>query len=342
MLRSFGGPDAFELAEVPDPSPAEDEVLIRVHTVAANRMDLDTSRGLGPGRVPLPLICGIDPAGDVLGMGAQVDGLRPGDRVVVKPNIACGTCRWCRRGEENACLDHVNVGVHRPGGFAEYIAVPARNAFPIPAALRDEEATALAHSFPVVLSMFRDSAHIGPEDVVLVTGAAGAIGSAAVQLARHFGARVIAAAGAEEKVRLARDLGADDVANYGAEPQFADRVRAFAGPGGVTLLFVTAGDAAVWQEATRTLGRKARVIVCGSHGDEVVPLDLRWLFRNRITIAGSAGSTYAAFREALRLAGAGQIRPVVDRVLPLEAVREAFRILEARANRGKVVLRVAT
>lgn len=340
VLRTFGGPAAMEITDWPDPVPGDDQILIRVRAVSANRIDLDVSNGKGPGQVRLPLIPGIDPAGEVAAMGAGAADFRPGERVVVKPSIPCRACRSCLQGEEHACPHSANVGVHLPGGFAEYVAVPARNVYRIPPALTFEEASALSHSFPVVLSMLSE-ARFTPDDVVLVTGAAGAIGSAAVQVVRHFGARVIAATGSEEKARLALDLGAHAAVDYAADPRWGDAVRRVAGEGGVTLMIQTSGNSEVWQEAVRTIGRRARVVVCGSHGGEVVPLDLRWLFRQRITIMGSAGSTHAAFQEALRLAGETGLRPVIHRVLPLSALREAFGILERRENRGKVILRVA-
>jgi NADPH:quinone reductase-like Zn-dependent oxidoreductase len=340
-LSRLGGPEFLEQMTLPVPEPSSDEVLIAVRTVAANRQDTYTMRvGAARGPGSLPHVLGIDPAGIVAKVGGDVRGLEPGQRVVVKPSISCGSCRFCVAGEDDACANLRNVGVHRWGGMAEYVSVPARNAFPIPDGLSFAEATAIAHSFPVALTMLRDRAQITADDTVLVTSAAGAVASAAAQIARLHGARTIAAAGGPERVERARELGATDVIDYRAVPAFAVEVLRLA-PDGVTLYVETAGDPAIWTEALKTLARRARVTVCGSHGGPVVELDLNWLFRTRVSILGCSGSNLAAFRDVLRLAAEGRIRASIHEVLPLDRAREAFETLLGRANRGKIILQVS-
>jgi NADPH:quinone reductase-like Zn-dependent oxidoreductase len=154
------------------------------------------------------------------------------------------------------------------------------------------------------------------------------------------GARVIAAAGGPDRVERSRELADTEVIDYGAMPAFADQVRALA-PDGISVYVETAGNPAVWQEALRTLARRARVAVCGAHGGPIVEVDLSWLFRNRISILGCSGSTLAAFRDVLALAGEGKVRPSIHEVLPLDRAREAYATLMARGNRGKIVLEVS-
>lgn len=343
VLTALGGPDKLEETVVPRPEPAADEVLIEVRTVAANRQDVYTMSGWANRRAPLtmPHVMGIDPAGVVAAVGTDVADLAPGDRVVVKPSISCGDCAFCLRGEDDACENLENVGVHRPGGMAEYVAVPQRNVFRIPAGITYAEATAISHSFPVALTMIRDRARVTADDIVLVTSAAGAVGAAAVQLARIAGARVIAAAGGADRAAYARSIGASDAIDYRANPSFGDEVLALA-PGGVTVYVETAGNPAVWKEAVRTLARRGRIAVCGSHGGPIVELDLTWLFRTRATIVGSSGSSLAAYREVLRLAGEGRLEPNIHAVLPIDRVRDAFATLLERGNRGKVILEMST
>jgi NADPH:quinone reductase-like Zn-dependent oxidoreductase len=341
-LTEFGGPRHLALLELPVPAPAPDEVLIRVHTVAANRQDTFTMAGRAQARhpVPLPHVLGIDPAGVVVAMGAAVREPVVGTRVVVKPAIACGTCPTCLAGEDDACPSAVNVGVHRAGGMAEYVAVPATNAFPIPDGIGFPAATAIAHSFPVALQMLRERAGLRRGESVLVTGAGGAIGAASVQLAKAIGATVVAAAGGPERVEYVRSLGADAVIDYTATPDFAPAVRAVV-PDGVDVYVESAGDPAIWAEAMAALGRRGRVVVCGSHAGGQVSLDLNWLFRTRASILGASGSSLRIMAEVLTMAGRGDIVPNIHTVLPLERAAEAFAILAARQNRGKVVLAVA-
>lgn len=341
VMHKVGTPADLVLDEVPVPRFGPGEVLVRVATVSVNRQDTFTIAGRANiAQLRLPHILGNDPAGMVVALGPGVDSLVVGTRVVVKPAIACGSCGLCRAGEDAACARLESIGVHRPGGFAEYVAVPATNAFPIPDRLGFAEATALAQSAPVALHLLHDRSGVRREDTVLVTSAAGAIGSATVQLARLAGARVIAAAGGPAKVDYVRSLGVDDVIDYLAEPAFASTVARLA-PGGVSLYVESAGDPAIWTEALKTLRRRGRAAVCGSHAGRIVELDLNWLFRSRVTIIGTSGSTVANFRQVLRLAGEGRLRANVDSVRPLAEVRAAFARMMARQNCGKLVLSVS-
>lgn len=321
------------------PDPAADEVLVRVRAVSVNHMDIDVAQGRGPGReVRLPHVPGIDPAGEVIRCGPAVDGLASGCRVVVKTNIACGSCRFCVAGEDENCLRHENVGVHRHGGFAEYLVVPARNVFPLPSAVSYEEASAFSHSVPVAMTMLRDVAGLVAADVVLVTGAAGAVGNAAVQVAKALGAGCIAATSSADKCRWIGSLGADHTIDYRATPEFGARARELAGEGGVTIYAESAGDPAVWEQGLASLGRRGRAVVCGTHAGGEVALDLRLLYRNRLRVLGSAGSSCRAFKDSLELVADGAIRVQVDRTFRLEEAQEAFRVVLERRNRGKVVL----
>lgn len=341
-LTAFGGPEHLEFVDLPAPLPARDEVLIRVRTVGANRMDVDVMlhRGIG-GRVTLPQVLGLDPAGEVERVGAEVTDLVPGDRVVVKPSIACGTCRFCLSGDDDACAHLVNIGVDRPGGFAELITVPRSNVARLPDGLDFVGGTALAHAAPVALLMLRERARLRPGEIVLVSGAGGSIGSATAQVARLLGARVIALAGSPATVEWAGSLDVEAVVDYATEPAFSGRVRELAGPDGVAVYVESVGNPAVWQEALRALGRRARAVACGSHAAPSVPLDLNWLYRNRISLIGSSGSSLASFADAFELVGRGAVRPNVHAVLPLERAADAYRLLLERQNRGKVVLQVS-
>ena len=339
-LTKVGGPEHLEELEVPVPTPAQDEVLIRVSTVGANHQDVFTMTGrANVGSVVLPHILGIDPAGTVASLGRGVTGLEPDERVMVKPAISCGTCKFCTAGHDDACQNLRNVGVHRAGGFAEYVAVPATNVFRIPETLSFAEATAVAHSFPVALLMLRDRAEVGPEDVVLVTSASGAIGSASVQIAKALGAEVIAAASSQERAELGAARGADMVIDYGTTPEFAGLIRNRY-PEGVSVYVESAGNPRVWKEAMKTIGRKGRVTVCGAHAGPIVDLDLTRLFRTRVSVLGCSGSSLRSVRDVLAMAAANSITPTVDSIRPLWEAPAAFQRLTTRQSRGKVVLRV--
>ena len=339
-LVELGGPHCIMDTNLPVPEPAEDEVLIRVRTVAVNHQDLFTMSGRAHmANLSFPHVMGIDPSGVVAGHGSRVTSLAVGRRVVAKPPIACDACEFCARGEDDSCPYLHNVGVHRWGGHAEYVTVPERSVFPVPSGLSHAKATALAHSFPVAEQMFTRVGLTG-DDVVMVAGASGAIGSAAVQLAKLAGAFVIGAAGSPDRAARAAVAGADATVDYTAEPDFAGRIRGIV-PEGVTLFLDPASNPDVWKEVLKTLRNRARVVVCGSHAGPMVQLNNNWLFRSRVAIYGSAGSTRRGMRRCLDLAGAGRIDPAIDSVRPLSDIREAYTDLGSRRNVGKIVLRVA-
>lgn len=341
MIAERGTPEGLRLVEWPDPEPGPDDVLIDVHTVAANHPDINVILGEGIGRrTDLPHIPGIDPAGVVAAVGDNVDHLRVGDRVVVKPTIFCGECEFCLMGQDDSCARMTFFGAHSPGGFSEYTVAPGRTVYRIPDTLNFAEATALAHSVPVALQVLREHAGAGPTDTVLVLGAAGTVGAACVQVGKLLGARVIAGAGTAERAAYAGSLGADAVFDYGATPDFADVIRRLTGERGVSVYVELVSDQKLWDQVVPTLGRKARVVVVGAHAGPELTVDMKWLYLNRTIMLGSGGSTEKVFRDMLAIAGRREIIPTVHEVLPVSAYREGFRLLMFRGNRGKVVFDV--
>ncbi len=338
-LTELGGPRHIAEMDLPVPTPAVDEALIRVRTVAVNHQDLFTMSGRAHNaNLSFPHVMGIDPSGVVVGYGAEVTSLRIGTRVVVKPPIACGTCDFCARGEDDSCPSLHNVGVHRWGGHAEFVTVPERSVFPIGSGLSHAKATALAHSFPVAEQMLTRVGLTG-DDVVVVAGASGAVGAAAVQLAKLAGAFVIGAASSPDRTARVAGAGADVTIDYTSEPAFSDRVRRIV-PDGVTVFLDPASNPRVWDEMLKTLRNRARIVVCGSHAGPIVQLNNNWLFRSRVAIYGSAGSTRRGMQRCINLAETGRIQPAIDSVRSLRHIRRAYADLASRRNIGKIVLRV--
>lgn len=333
-LTAFDGLRGLRRREMPVPLPEADEVLIAVHTVGANQLDLNTMRGLGPGgATPLPLVLGADPAGVVVDQGAQVPGDRRGQRVVVKPNIACGRCGFCRTGHEADCPTQRVVGVHRHGGAAEFVAVPQRNAFPI----HDMDfatATAAVHSVPIALHALNAVGGVEGTATVLVTGATGAVGSAAVQLARSAGARVLAAS-TSRPVELA---GAEPL-RYAGPEDLVDAVRA-AVPEGVDLAVDGTGHAAVIGAAFRSLGWKGTLVTCSASLAGDLSVDARDLYLRRKTLRGVGSADYADVEDALRLVAGGTVQVPIGGRFPAAEARDAYAALGDRSRVGKVVIDV--
>lgn len=340
-LQRQDGVVTLRLEDVPTPTPAAGEALIAVEVVGVNHLELLQLAGQAPAGAPDRVVPGIDAAGRVVALGPGADGtVAIGDRVVVKPGVACGACRACRRGDDDACAMLRIVGLHRDGGWAEYVAVPVTNLFRIPDGIAAATASAFSHSFPVAEQVLRRCDPVDDADAVLVIGGAGGVGSAAVQLAVQRGCRVLATASTAEKAHAVRALGAVPVRVDRQEGSLREEVRAIV-PEGVDVVIDTAADPVVWRALPSIVAPLARIGVCGTHAGGPVDLDLRWLYRMRGRIAGSAGAGVVAYRHALGLLATGAIEPLIHSVHPLADFEEALALLRRRDRAGKVLLAVS-
>lgn len=335
-VTSFDGPEALVPLEVPEPSCGPHDVIVRVRTVAANRLDLAVLAGRGPGSgAVLPLVPGIDPAGTVAAVGHAVDDVTVGDEVVVKPNIACFACPECLAGRMWACLRQTIVGVDRPGGLAPRLSVPSANVFRLPQGVDTAEATAAVHSFPVALRMLREAGELDPGSTAVVLGAAGSVGSAAVQLLVRRGHRVVGVVSGAAKADAVTAMGATAIDRLGGE---VDR-RLGRDATDIALIIDTAGDPELTEPALDLLGWRGVYVTCASHGGGRISLDLGALYRSRRRLIGSAASGYDDVEEVLGMLARREVRPLIDRVMDVAEAKEAFRLLAGRVNVGKIVLR---
>lgn len=329
---------SFESIDLPEPPAEANQVVIKVETTAANRLDLAVLRGFSPDPKPdPPFIPGIDPAGTVLSLGANVVGLEPGMRVVAKPNIACLTCPNCLSGRPWACTRQRIVGVHIPGGFAPRIAIPAVNAIPIPDSVSSAEASAAIHSAPVALRMIKEAGGVTPGMHVVVIGGAGAVGSAAIQICRRLGAGVVAVVAGRKKSAFVASLGATPVDHT----RGGDLVKALleAGAGaGPDLVLDTAGSPDITAAALDALAWRGVYATCGAHGGGRIHLDLAHLYRMRQRIVGSSGSGFDDVDEVLTDMSHGVLKVQIDSTIDVSEAPRAYSILESRSNLGKIVL----
>ena len=336
VLDRFGGPEVLELREVADPPCGPGEVLVDVKACGINHLDLWVRKGLPGLEVQMPHILGSDVVGIVSRIGEAVPDVQPGERVLVNPTLSCGQCSQCRAGNDNLCRSHDVLGRRRNGGYAEKVAVPAANCFPYPERLEWERAAALPLVFLTAWHMLVGRAALQAGEDCLVIGAGSGVGSAAIQIARMLGARVIATAGNEPKLELARRLGASETIDHSKE-DIAQAVRALTAKKGVEVVFEHVGGA-VFEKCVASLARGGRLVTCGATAGNRATLDLDLLFGRQLSLLGSWMGRRSEMAEVLGHIREGRLEPVVDSVLPLAEARRAHQRIEDRRQMGKVVL----
>jgi NADPH:quinone reductase-like Zn-dependent oxidoreductase len=325
-IREYGDAEVLGLEELPEAGPASDEVLVEVAACALNHLDLRIRRGEFPA-LALPLVPGADVAGTVR---------ETGERVVVYPVISCGSCRTCLEGREHLCREMRILGKDRDGGCAELVAVPRRNAIPVPDVFDLTEWASVPVVFLTAYHALVARANLRVGETILVHSVGSGLGSAAIQIASAGGARVIATAASDGKLERAGALGAHETVNY-REVDFADFVREVTKGEGVDVVLDHVGGATL-EESISCLARSGRLVCCGETGSPSATIALRPFFKRERAILGCTLGSRREFLAVLDLLSRKAVRPVVDATFPLERAEEAHRYLEERRAFGKVVL----
>ncbi len=324
--------------EFPTPVPQPGEALMRVHAAALNRVDL-YMRDSGVGIThALPLVQGVEAAG-VMTQVPPDSGLRVGQKAVLFSGAFCGQCRYCRAGDQPLCLRASIMGEHRHGGFAQYLAMPAKCFVPLPDDADLVAAGALMTGHVTAWRMLFGKRTLRPGETVLIVGIGGGVAVATLQLALRAGARVIVTSSSAAKLERARLLGANAGINYRSE-KVAERVLALTDGEGVDMVIDSVGQAS-WADSLKSLRRGGRLVTCGATTGSNPGADIQRLFIRQLEIYGSTGGSLEEFREVVALFARGELTPVIDRRYPLERINEAFDCLQAGEQFGKLVVTLA-
>ncbi len=335
-FHEHGGLDVLEYEDAPEPKILPTEVLVRVKACALNHLDLWLRMGMGSWELPMPHIVGSDISGEVAEVGSLVTRAKPGDRVLLCPGIGCGQCEACWKGLDSACRSYTLFGVMVDGGYAEYVRSPEANVIPIPGDLSFDEAAAVPLVFITAWHMLVTRAQLKPGEDVLVIGAGSGVGSAALQIAKLFGARVIAVAGTDRKLEKAKALGADEGINH-ARQSIAAEVKRLTDKRGVDVIVEHVG-AAVWEACFESLSTYGRLVTCGVTTGAEVKLNVQHLFGRQRTLLGSFMGGKAELVQALKLIGQRKLKAVIDSSFPLKDARAAQEKMENRDFFGKILL----
>lgn len=336
VIREHGGIEKLEITEVPEPVARPGEVIVRVRAVALNHLDIWVRRGVPGHKFPLPIIPGSEVSGVIETVTSAAGGWSAGDEVIVAPGFSCGLCAACLSGNDPLCRHYGIYGENADGGCREKIAVPVRNLLRKPARMSFADAAALPLDMLTAWHMLLARAQLRPGETVLVHAGGSGVGTAAIQIAKLWGATVYATAGSAEKAARAKELGADAVIEYRAT-DFLAEVRSLTGKRGVDIVFEHVG-ADTFDRSLRALTKGGRLVTCGATTGADVTINLRLIFFKLLSILGSTMGSIAELHEIMKHVEAGRLRPVVDRVLPLEEIGAGHRILEEREAFGKVVL----
>lgn len=332
-FHQHGGPDVLRYEEAPDPKSVSGRAIVHVRACALNHLDLWQRRGIERVRIPLPHISGADVAGEVVDAGGGR--VAPGTRVMLQPGLSCGRCAMCATGRDNLCPDYDVLGYMSDGGYADLVSVPVENLVPIPDAIDFVTAAAFPLTFLTAWHMLVTRAGLTAGDTVLVVAAGSGVGQAAIQIARHHGARVFATA-SPAKLQQARELGAEDAFDH-YSGDFSKELRSRTAGRGADIVVEHVGEA-TWERSVRALARGGRLVTCGATTGHGAAVDLRHLFARQLSLLGCYMGTKAELIAAASLFFAGVLTPVVDEVMPLAEATKAHERLEAARHFGKLVL----
>ncbi|MEA2271181.1 MAG: hypothetical protein QOC64_3791 [Solirubrobacteraceae bacterium] len=336
-FHEFGGPDVLVYEEVEVADPGAGEVLLRVLACAINRFDFDVRAGTSRFPVQTPHTPGIEVVGRIEALGPGVTGdWSVGDRVLADLMSPCGECRYCRTGRQSICMAPGFVSFSTGGGYAERLTCHASHLLPVPDALSDVDAAAVQMAFATAWHMLFTRGDLRCGESVLVQSVGGGVGSAAVQLAKLAGAHVIGTASSPAKLKRAAELGLDAGIDHTAEDVVARVLEETGGMGADLVIEHVGGE--FFEIGLSSLAKGGRVVVCGGHAGEVVPLDVIPFFRAEKAIIGAQSHTRTETERVLELAARRVVRPVIHETFPLAETRAATELVARRENFGKVVI----
>ena len=339
LIHKHGDAGVLEYADFPSPQPGPGEVLIRLRAAALNHLDIWVRRGWPGLKLEYPHIPGADGAGEIAALSESVDDWSSGERVVINPNLSCGTCAYCLAGMDNRCNDWGLLGETTRGTYAEYIAVPSRNLLRIPDSLSAHHAAAASLVFLTAWHSLIKRGRMKAGETVLIVGASGGVNLASLQIAKLGGARVIVVGSGPEKLALAESLGADHLIDRHRTNRWAEEIYRITSKHGADIVVDNVGT--TFPDSFRAAAKGGRILTVGNTGNPRIEIDNRYIFAKHLSLIGSTMGTHQDFKEVMDLVFKGRLKPTVERTFPLEEARAAQSRLERGEQVGKITLEIS-
>jgi NADPH:quinone reductase-like Zn-dependent oxidoreductase len=338
-MHGHGGVDqlCFENADEPRCDGAA-QAIVKLSAAALNHIDIWNRLGVTGVRIAMPHILGADGAGVVVDVSQGVEHVRVGDRVSLYPPTGCGQCEFCVTNRDFMCFRLRVLGERLEGTYAQYVKLPAQNCFPIPTGYSFEEAAAFPLVFITLWRMLITNARLEPGETILILGIGGGVASAALQVAKKIGARVIVTSGSNEKLERARDLGADYAIDHRSK-DFAQEAQTVTDGRGVDVVLDSIGGE-FWRKSLASLARGGRLVTCGATAGGQPIDDIAAICAKELKIYGSTLGSREEFSQVINFLNTAKIKPVIDTIFPLENTAGAQLHLENGRQFGKIVLRI--
>lgn len=338
LFHHHGGSEVLEYSDFPTPEPGPGQVLVHLKAAALNRLDLWVRNGWPGIKLEYPHIPGADGAGEVAGLGEGASGWQIGDPVVINSNLGCGQCPACVAGWDNRCRDWHLLGETVRGTYAEYVAVPVANLYPLPADFDPHTAAAAALVYHTAWHSLITRANLRPGESVLIVGASGGVNTASIQIAKLTGATVYVVGSEPEKLALARSLGADYLIDRSQDENWPKTVFNLTGKKGVDVVVDNVGT--TFPSSFRAAAKGGRILTVGNSGGPKFEIDNRFIFGKHLSLIGSTMGTKADFAAVMDLVFAGQLKVALDRAYPLNEAALAQQRLEQGQQMGKITLEI--
>ncbi len=340
LIEAHGDSSNIAIKEVPIPKIGDNDVLIKVKYCSLNRLDIFVRKGSPALKIPLPHVSGSDFVGVIEKTGNNVINVSVGDWVVVNAVWYCNRCERCLQGEQSLCDEFKMIGEHLWGGFAQFAKVPARNVMKIPDYVDPKAVATLGLTTLTAWRMLKSKAKLKPGDVVVIPGAGGGLSTSAIQISKLLGATVIAITSTERKEKHVKSLGADYVINYKSNPEWAKEVKKITGGKGADIVFESVGEA-TWKQSLRSLKKGGKLVTAGATTGFNGQTNIGAIFWFQLEILGSTMANMQEFREAMSLIFTGKIKPIIDRIYPLEKLAEAEDYLDEGNHIGKILIEIS-